>query len=129
MASESWMEIFLEASVHHVALSISDHCLLSLFLQRRKTRKPNKKRFFFEAMWVREAGCREIIEEVWDPVRSATGNTILDRLKNFQEQLRRWNWKVFGNVNNMLKQKKKKASCNSWKPWMALLIKQRKFRS
>ena len=85
------MEIFPEASVHHVALSISDHCLLSLFLQRRKTRKPNKKRFFFEAMWVREAGCREIIEEVWDPVGCVSRNKISDHLKNCQEQLRRWN--------------------------------------
>ena len=32
--------------------------------------------------------------------------TILDRLKNCQEQLRRWNWKVFGNVNYTLRQKK-----------------------
>ena len=35
------------------------------------------------------------------------GCTIMDRLKNFQEKLCRWNWRVFGNVNNTLKQKKK----------------------
>ena len=32
----------------------------------------------------------------------------MDRLKNCQEKLCRWNWRVFGNVNNTLKQKKKK---------------------
>lgn len=91
VASESWMDIFSEASVHHVSMSISDHCLLSLFLHRRQPRKPARKRFFFEAMWVREAGCREIIEEVWDPVGCVSRNTISDHLKNCQEQLRRWN--------------------------------------
>ena len=35
------------------------------------------------------------------------GCMIMDRLKNCQEKLRRWNWRVFGNVNNTLKQKKK----------------------
>ena len=35
------------------------------------------------------------------------GCTIMDRLKNCQEKLRRWNWRVFGNVNNTLMQKKK----------------------
>ena len=35
-----------------------------------------------------------------------SGNTILDRLKNCQEQLQRWNWKVFGIVNYTLRQKK-----------------------
>ena len=85
------MDIFLEASVHHVSMSISDHYLLSLFLHRRQPRKPARKRFFFEAMWVREAGCRENIEEVWDPVGCVSGNTISDHLNNCQEQLRRWN--------------------------------------
>ena len=32
VANESWMDIFPFASVHHVSMSISDHCLLSLFL-------------------------------------------------------------------------------------------------
>ena len=106
VASESWMDIFLEASVHHVSMSISDHYLLSLFLHRRRPRKPARKRFFFEAMCVREAGCREIIEEVWDPVGCVSRNTISDHLKNCQEQLQRWNWKVFGIVNYTLRQKK-----------------------
>ena len=35
VASESWMDIFSEVSVHHVSMSISDHYLLSLFLHRR----------------------------------------------------------------------------------------------
>ncbi|XP_023886945.1 uncharacterized protein LOC111999058 [Quercus suber] len=106
VASENWLKSFPNASVHHVSMSISDHCLLSLYLHRRKPRKPARKRFFFEAMWTREAGCRELIEEVWDPVGRDSRSMIMDRLKSCQEQLSKWNWRVFGNVNKTLKQKK-----------------------
>nr|POF09034.1 hypothetical protein CFP56_14975 [Quercus suber] len=81
VASESWIDNFPEASVHHVSMSISDHCLLSLFLHRRQPCKPARKRFLFEAMWIREAGCREVIEEAWDPLGSVTRSTIMDRIK------------------------------------------------
>ena len=57
-------------------------------------------------MWTREASCKELIKEVWDPVGRSSVGTIVERLKSCQEQLRRWNWNVFGNVNNTLKQKK-----------------------
>ena len=91
VVSESWIGIYPKAGVNHFSMSISDHCLLSLSLHRRQPRKPAKKRFFLEAMWTREVGCRELIEEVWDPVRRDSGFTIMDRLKNCQEQLQRWN--------------------------------------
>ena len=32
----------------------------------------------------------------------------MDRLRNCQEQLKRWNWKVFSNINNVHKQKQGK---------------------
>ncbi|KAL4625871.1 hypothetical protein ACB092_05G056600 [Castanea dentata] len=70
VASESWIDNFLEASVHH-------------------------------AMWTREAGCRGVIEEAWDPL-STTRFTIIDHLKSCQEHLREWNWRVFGNRSRAL---------------------------
>ena len=82
VASESWMGIYPDAGVHHFSMSISDHCLLFLSLHRRQSRKPVRKRFFFEAMWTREAGCRELIKEVWDPVGRSSAGTIVERLKS-----------------------------------------------
>lgn len=61
-ANEAWMRIFPEARVQHASMSISNHCLLALTLTRRLPQKPIKKRFFFEVMWTREEGCREIVE-------------------------------------------------------------------
>ena len=40
---------------------------------------------------------------------------LTDRLKSCKEHLQRWNWRVFGNVNKILRQKKK-TGFNNWSP-------------
>lgn len=85
VASE--IEKFPKVGVHHFAMSVSDHCLLTLFFNRRQHRKPIRKRFFFEAMWTREEGCREVIKEAWDPLRRDPDLLIKDRLRSCQEHL------------------------------------------
>ena len=45
VASMSWIKRFPKASVHHFAMSISNHCLLTLFLNQRQRRKPIRKYF------------------------------------------------------------------------------------
>lgn len=108
VAIEAWMRKFPKACVHHFSLSISNHCLLALTLKQSQPRSQPKKRFFFEVMWTREDGCREVVESVWDPLRGDSEFRIMDRLRNFQEELKRWIWKVFGNINKVLKQKQGK---------------------
>ena len=63
---------------------------------------------FLEAIWIREEGCKEVVESAWDPLRGDPEIKIMDRLKSYQKHLKRWNWKVFGNINNVLKQKQGK---------------------
>ena len=102
------MRIFPQARVQHVSLSISDHCLLALSIKRRQPQKPAKKGFFFEEMWTREEGCREIVESAWDPLRVDPEYKVTDRIRSCQNQLQKWNWKVFGNVHQVLRQKKER---------------------
>ena len=90
------------------SISISDHCLLVLALKRNQEKKLTKKRFMFEAMWTREEGCREVIESVWDPLYCDSRLTIMDKLTRCQDQLQRWNRRVFGHVNKVLKQNQSK---------------------
>ena len=61
-ANESWKEGFPNMTVHHVSMAAFDHCLLVLGLKGSKPHGKTSKRFFFEAMWTREAGCKEEIE-------------------------------------------------------------------
>ena len=49
-----------------------------------------------------------MVESAWDPLRGDPEIKIMDRLKSYQKHLKRWNWKVFGNINNVLKQKQGK---------------------
>ena len=54
VTNEAWVQIFPEAKVHHILMSASNHCLLAMFFNRNQPYKQSKRRFFFEAMWVRE---------------------------------------------------------------------------
>lgn len=103
LANERWMEQLHEAQVHHISMSTSDHCLLALFLWRKKPTKPVRRRFFFEAMWARDERCREVIELAWDPLQASMNFNIVEKIKSCQFHLQRWNKKVFGNVNIRLK--------------------------
>ena len=108
VANEDWLRLHPEANVHHFSMSISDHCMLVLALKRNQPRKPMKKRFMFKAMWTREEGCREIIESVWNPLSCDVGRSITDKLRQCQDHLQRWNWRVFGHVNKVLREKQLK---------------------
>ena len=108
VANSSWSELYPEARVYHRSMSISDQCLLYLTLKNIHPRKPIKKRFQFEAMWMREEGCKEVVEGPWDPYRGGLGYNIMDRLKRCQVSLQGWNWSAFGNVNKVLKQKQER---------------------
>ena len=86
-------------------MSSSDHCSLILALKVGQKKKPFRKRFFFKAMWVREARCKEVVENAWDPYRGDEEYKITDRIKSCQVNLQLWNLRVFGNVNKILKKK------------------------
>ena len=45
---------------------------------------------------------------------------IMERIKQCQEQLLNWNWKEFGNVNKVLKKKKKKERLQQLEFWDSL---------
>ena len=64
--------MFPEASVHHLAMFASNHCMIVLYQKRKNPTRPAKRRFMFEAMWTRDERCRQIIENAWDPLRDDT---------------------------------------------------------
>ena len=106
VANEEWMVRFLDARVFHSSMSVSNLCLLKLNLSKRQNRRPIKKRFLFEAMWTRDARCREVVELAWDPGRGGLNFQLADKLRSCKEKLQRWNWKEFGNVKHTIKQKR-----------------------
>ncbi|XP_023914161.2 uncharacterized protein LOC112025716 [Quercus suber] len=108
VANEAWRCSFSEASVHHLAMSGSDHCMIALYLKRKDLVKPTKRRFMFEAMWTCDERCRQIIKDAWDPLRADTEFQIHEMLKCCQDHLQRWNREVFDNINKTLRVKQQR---------------------
>ena len=48
------------------------------------------------------------MESAWDPLRVDPEFKITDRIKSCQIHLQNWNWNVFGNVHQVLRQKKER---------------------
>lgn len=84
VANARWIKQFSEAQVRHISMSALDHCLLALFLKKRRPSKLTKKRFLFEAMWVRDRGCREVIESVWDSSQANLYECLTDKISKCQ---------------------------------------------
>ena len=106
VANEDWMLRFRDSRVFHSSMSILDHCLIKLSLKREQSRRPQKKRFMFEAMWTKDTRCREVVESSWDFGGNLSNVQLVDRLRNCKERLKSWNWSEFGNVNQLLRQKR-----------------------
>ena len=59
----------------------------------------------FEAMWVREAECKEVVDMAWNSYIEDSDMPIQERIERCQRNLRGWNQNKFGNVAKNLKQK------------------------
>ena len=57
----------------------------------------------FEAMWVREAECKETVDMAWNSYTQDSAMPIQERIERCQSQLKGWNQNKFGNVNKKLK--------------------------
>ena len=75
-ANTEWLGHFKEPKVHHLAESTSDHCILTITDSPSPTRK-GKRRFHFEAIWVKREDCRDVIEVTW---QSDTLSTTPERV-------------------------------------------------
>lgn len=62
----------------------------------------------FEAMWVRDERCREVIDSTWESYQDVTKDSIVDKIVRCQTQLEWWNQREFGNVNTRLKHLKER---------------------
>lgn len=98
-ATPEWHQMFPRSIVHHSTALSSDHCPISIDLEPSlMVRK--KKSFRFEAMWVREQGCEQVIKDLWHNTR---GNSASEKVSNGVRQcssdLSEWNRLHFGKVH------------------------------
>lgn len=86
LSTKEWLELFPDAEVRVLEVSISDH--MPLYLQlNRKIYVPKDKRFHFENMWIQEKDCRNIIEDCW---KNGDSNDLLEKMARCCARLEEW---------------------------------------
>ena len=67
LVSTNWTSLFPRVRLYNVAFYSSDHKMLILKAIPPKSRnKRGKQLFRFEAMWLKEDECDEVVKEAWE---------------------------------------------------------------
>ena len=103
VATVHWLDKFPMARLYHCTSSVSDHCPLSLHLKERKKTQCVGRSFHFEAMWLKEASCEEVVTSAWEEATiNGSDFPMVECLNNCRMKLEDWNKNVFGHVGNNL---------------------------
>lgn len=99
LATRAWLDLFPNAVVKVVDVSISGHLPLFLDLSR-KVYVPKSKRFRFENVWIREKDCFNVIANCWEDMATCT---LLDKLANCCLKLEEWGGGLIKEIKDNLK--------------------------
>ncbi|XP_030938373.1 uncharacterized protein LOC115963506 [Quercus lobata] len=101
LATAAWKSKFTGVSVQHLSMSTSDHSMIAVHLPPSKTRlKRSRPPFCFEAMWLRDPRCAEIVEEAW--MEGLYNPNGAPSLESCRARLSTWNKTEFGHVGRQI---------------------------
>nr|POF16853.1 hypothetical protein CFP56_17421 [Quercus suber] len=109
LATAAWKSQFPGASVQHLPMSTSDHSMIAVHLPTLKSRhKRHQPPFRFEAMWLRDSRCAEVVEEAWmEGLYKPDGAQITNCLDSCRAHLSAWNKLEFGHVKRQIERLEK----------------------
>ncbi|KAK9988680.1 hypothetical protein SO802_028919 [Lithocarpus litseifolius] len=104
VANYEWLDKFPTGRVKHLNCFTSDHQPILLSLDANgEHQKWHRKLFRFEAMWVSDSGCHEVITRAWDCTPDGTPMfATTSKLKRCKQSLKVWSRDHFGNVKNSI---------------------------
>ncbi|KAL8162411.1 hypothetical protein V2J09_013900 [Rumex salicifolius] len=92
LSTDSWKDLFPDAKIHHLERRGSDHVPIRLNLDNFSIVNQNPKGpkpFRFEAMWLDDDNCSEIVRNAWlNPNSHNAEQTIVGKLSWCSEDLR-----------------------------------------
>ena len=100
MATIEWILRILATRIHHLEAFHSDHKPLVLCSDSEFKLSYRKGRpFHFEAMWLKDSTCEEVIKKSWgDCMASSEVWGFNRKILGCQEDMIEWNKKFFGHV-------------------------------
>ena len=104
-----WMLRFTTCRIHHLDAFHSDHKPIFLISDSEQKRFYRKGRpFRFEAMWLKDNSCEEMVKNSWQEVSDPSPICMVTKqIINCQDNLRIWNRDTFGHVRLSLAKKLK----------------------
>ena len=98
-----WLDRFPSTKIFNHTSFVSNHYPLFLQLKERKKDKHYGKTIRFEAMWLKDSSCEEIVNSTWEEASTTGSNFLMLKcLDNCRIKLEMWNKSVFGHVRNNL---------------------------
>ena len=112
IATVNWILRFPTTRIHHMDVFHSDHKAILLISDSKQQRFYHKgKPFRFEAMWLKDNSCEDVVRQSWGEVSASSPEVVLTtKLDKCQENLRTWNRVSFGLVRNTLAKKLRELS-------------------
>ncbi|OMO80770.1 reverse transcriptase [Corchorus capsularis] len=96
-ANPAWFRSFSDAVLTNLPLTVSDHGLM--ILQLEKSEHFRRRPYRFEWMWTTHPGCKEEIKKAWNQQhQGSAAYQLVQKLKCSRDGLRRWNKNTFGNL-------------------------------
>jgi hypothetical protein len=111
VANTEWRNLFPGYEVRHGDQQHSDHMPIIVKLDGENTSHivgQNKHTFRFEAQWLNEEGCAELVEKAWAESFGAGSQTVGEGLQDVSKVLDNWNRNVLGDLDTGIKKVKKK---------------------
>ncbi|KAK6117615.1 hypothetical protein DH2020_048630 [Rehmannia glutinosa] len=87
LCNSLWRDLFPWSRVNHIPSYFSDHSFIHIQIRNRNPslfRRKRRKKFWFEALWVKHKDCEEVIQNLWndntDPLPEKISQCSIDLL-------------------------------------------------